>query len=86
MFTIHVIHTSHTDLGYTDTQEKMAAHHVGFIREALALIEQCPGFHWTCESFLCVERFLAEAVPAEREALAKAVQSAECVCPAATST
>ena len=75
MFTIHVIHTSHTDLGYTDTQEKMAAHHVGFIREALALIEQCPGFHWTCESFLCVERFLAEAAPAERETLAKAVQS-----------
>lgn len=31
--TIYVIHHSHTDVGYTDTQEKMKAHHVGFIRE-----------------------------------------------------
>ena len=42
--TVYVIHHSHTDVGYTDTQEKMRAHHVGFIREVLSLIEREPRF------------------------------------------
>ena len=57
-FTLYLIHSSHTDVGYTDTQEKMKAHHVAFIREALMLIEREPRFKWKCESFWCVEQYL----------------------------
>lgn len=59
--TIYVIHHSHTDIGYTDTQEKMKAHHVGFIREVIALIKKEPRFKWNCESYWCVQQFLKEA-------------------------
>lgn len=38
-FTLYLLHSSHTDVGYTDTQEKMKFHHVAFIREVLELIE-----------------------------------------------
>ena len=30
-FTLYLLHSSHTDVGYTDTQEKMKFHHVAFI-------------------------------------------------------
>ena len=36
-FTLYVIHTTHTDIGYTDTQEAVKAHHIAYIREALDL-------------------------------------------------
>lgn len=75
MFTIHVIHTSHTDLGYTDTQEKMAAHHVGFIREALELCDRDPDFRWSIESYLCMDRFLREADEGEKEKLLAMIRS-----------
>ena len=64
-FTLYLIHSSHTDAGYTDTQEKMKAHHVAFIREALAIIRREPRFKWNCESYWCVEQFLKEASPEE---------------------
>lgn len=73
--TVYVIHHSHTDVGYTDTQEKMKAHHVGFIREVLALIQKEPRFKWNCESFWCVEQFLKEATPEEKELFVRFVRS-----------
>ena len=45
-FTLYLLHSSHTDVGYTDTQEKMKFHHVAFIREVLELIEHEPRFKW----------------------------------------
>lgn len=56
-FTLYLLHSSHTDVGYTDTQEKMKFHHVAFIREVLELIEHEPRFKWNCESYWCVEQF-----------------------------
>jgi hypothetical protein len=73
-FTLYILHSSHTDVGYTDTQEKMKNHHIGFIRQALALTRKDPGFKWNCESYWCVEQFLAVATPQEKEAFVAAVQ------------
>lgn len=74
-FTLYLLHSSHTDVGYTDTQEKMKAHHIAFIREALELIRQEPRFKWNCESYWCVEQFLKEASPEETQAFVQAVHS-----------
>ena len=74
-FTLYVLHTSHTDVGYTDTQEKMKAHHIAFIREALELIQKQPRFKWNCESYWCVEQFLKEADANETAAFVQAVRS-----------
>lgn len=75
MFTLYVLHGSHTDLGYTDTQEKMKAHHVSFIREALELTKRYPGFVWNCETYLGVENFLEQATEEEKKAFVQAVQA-----------
>ncbi|MDU5142398.1 MAG: glycoside hydrolase [Paenibacillus dendritiformis] len=82
-WTICAIHHSHTDIGYTDRQEKIEQYHVDFIRQALRIIAQAKdgsrpeydGFRWTCETFWAVERFLESAAPEEREQFAEAVRS-----------
>lgn len=72
-FVIYLLHSSHTDVGYTDTQEKMKAHHIAFIREVLEIIEEDADFKWNCESYWCVEQFLKVASEEEKKAFVKAV-------------
>lgn len=72
-FTIYLLHSSHTDVGYTDTQEKMKAHHIAFIREVLEIIKEEPDFKWNCESYWCVEQFLKAASKEEKDAFVQAV-------------
>ncbi len=72
-FVLYVLHSSHTDVGYTDTQEKMKAHHIAFIREVLEMVEEDAAFKWNCESYWCVEQFLKTADEAEKAAFVKAV-------------
>lgn len=74
-FTLYLLHSSHTDVGYTDTQEKMKAHHIAFIVEALELIKKEPRFKWNCESYWCVEQFLKEATPRQQKDFVAAVHS-----------
>ena len=74
-FTIYLLHLSHTDVGYTDTQEKMKAHHVAFIREVLQLIKKNPQFIWNCESYWCVQQFLKVASEQEKADFIAAVNS-----------
>ena len=38
-WTIYVIHHSHTDIGYTERQERIEQYHVDFIRQALDITE-----------------------------------------------
>lgn len=73
-FVMYLLHSSHTDVGYTDTQEKMKAHHIAFIREVLQIIKEDPAFKWNCESYWCVEQFLKDASTGEKEQFVKAVQ------------
>ncbi len=79
-WTIFVIHHSHTDIGYTERQERIEQYHVDFIRQALRISKAAYGehpewssFRWTCETFWAVEQFLKEASPEEKEAFQQAV-------------
>ncbi|WP_068618221.1 glycoside hydrolase family 38 N-terminal domain-containing protein [Paenibacillus tuaregi] len=80
-WTIYVIHHSHTDIGYTERQERIEQYHVDFIRQALKICNtahtqehpEWKSFRWTCETFWAVEQFLKEASPDEQEAFQQAV-------------
>ncbi|MFS0614447.1 glycosyl hydrolase [Lederbergia ruris] len=63
---LYLIHHSHTDIGYTDRQEKIERYHVDFIKQAIDILEGAEngknnykGFKWTCENFWQVENFLS---------------------------
>lgn len=66
---MYVIHHSHTDIGYTERQEKIEWHHIEYIKEVIDILndayknnkKEWQGFKWNCESFWCVEKFLNEA-------------------------
>ncbi|MHC4470952.1 MAG: glycoside hydrolase family 38 N-terminal domain-containing protein [Planctomycetota bacterium] len=83
--TLYVLHHSHTDIGYTERQDRITRWHVDFVRQALRAIEQTAprrdehfsGFRWVCETFWGVERFLERASEAEREAFAGAVRDGD---------
>lgn len=82
---IFVIHHSHTDIGYTERQERIEQYHVDFIRQAVAISKEIrsgkrdewKGFKWTCETFWAVERFLNEAADEEKDAFAEAVRQGD---------
>ena len=67
--TLYVIHHSHTDIGYTDLQERVVQVQVDYIRSALRILGQArnASFRWNCETWFCAEQFLKEAAPAEAE-------------------
>ena len=67
--TLYVIHHSHTDIGYTDLQERVVQVQVDYIRSALRILGQArnAAFRWNCETWFCAEQFLKEAAPAETE-------------------
>lgn len=79
---IFVIQHSHTDVGYTERQEKIQQYHVGFIRQALAIVRDIEngtrpdwkGYKWVCETFWPVESFLNKATEQEKTAFMHAVQ------------
>lgn len=68
-WTVYVLHHSHTDIGYTERQERIRRWQIDFIRQAVeageALGER--GFRWICETFWPVEAFLETADERERE-------------------
>lgn len=83
-FTLCLIHHSHTDIGYTDYQEKIELHHVHFIKEAVDILRAAHndrpewlGFKWNCESFWCVERFLELADESYKADFIRFVKSGE---------
>lgn len=69
--TVYVIHHSHTDIGYTDLQERVIDTQTDYIRTALALMRDPKNadFRWNCETLFCVEAFWKDAAPVEREEL-----------------
>jgi alpha-mannosidase len=77
---IHLIHHSHTDLGFTDLASTAMALHEGYIGQAVALADATSDypdtsrFRWTCESALMVQRFLGNATPQQKARFDKAVQ------------
>lgn len=67
--TMYVVHHSHTDIGYTDLQERVIYAQVDYIKEALRLMRkpENKAFRWNCETYFCVEEFLKQADKAERD-------------------
>lgn len=59
---VYLIHHSHTDIGYTERQEKIMRYHYDFIRQAIAILDEessskAGTFFWQCENYWQVENF-----------------------------
>ena len=69
--TVYVVHHSHTDIGYTDLQERVIQGQVNYIRTVLDIMSrpENDGFRWNCETWFCVEEFLKTAGPEEKNRL-----------------
>lgn len=79
---IYLIHHSHTDIGYTDYQEKLEMYHVDYMRQVLSILQRidagemqdCSGFRWQCENYWQVENFYLYADEAEKRVFEKYVK------------
>ncbi|MCB2200241.1 glycoside hydrolase [bacterium] len=81
---LYVIHHSHTDIGYTETQKRIERWQIDYIRQALAILDRAKqdkpewkGFRWQCEIFWVVERFLAGATDSEKARFEQAVREGD---------
>ncbi|MDO5399997.1 MAG: hypothetical protein Q4F17_03330 [Eubacteriales bacterium] len=68
---VYIVHHSHTDVGYTDLQEQVIYNQVNNIRTAVGLLSGrlpggAAGLKWNCETWFCVEQFLASASEQEK--------------------
>ncbi len=68
--TVYVIHHSHTDIGYTDLQERVIDTQSDYIRTVLRMMSDPANaaFRWNCETLFCVEEFFKEASEEEKRA------------------
>ncbi|MFD2115240.1 glycoside hydrolase [Paenibacillus yanchengensis] len=81
-WTIYAIQHSHTDVGYTERQEKIKQYHVDFIRQAVQIYREIRsgnkpewvGYKWVCETYWPIEAFLSKATEEEKQDFAEAVQ------------
>lgn len=73
--TVYVIHHSHTDIGYTDLQERVIDTQVDYIGTVLELMEkpENAGFRWNCETLFCVEEFFKSASQGQKAAFCRLV-------------
>jgi hypothetical protein len=71
-YKIYVVHHSHTDLGYTDLQERVLFNQVNYIKTACK--ETNENFKWNCETYYCVENFLNEATEEEKQSFFLAIK------------
>ena len=67
----YLIHHAHTDIGYTDRQEKIGWNHVKYLESVVDILREAEsgktewkGFCWNVETFWMLERFLQRAKPA----------------------
>ncbi len=66
---VYLIHHSHTDIGYTERQDKIISYHCDFIKQAVDILndihendkEEYKGFVWQCENYWQVKNFYAHA-------------------------
>ena len=84
-WTIYLIHHSHTDIGYTERQEKLMNYHRDFILQAIRILNDihsgklpgCEGFKWQCENQWQIENFYAYATAEQKQEFEKYVRSGE---------
>ncbi len=66
---IHVIPSTHTDIGYTDLQERVIALHNRNTDLAIALVNQFPLYHWNLESSWAAQMWLRDRAADQHPAL-----------------
>ena len=73
--TVYVVHHSHTDIGYTDLQERVIDTQVDYIRTAVRMMNDPANadFRWNCETLFCVEEFFKAASDEEKQAFVRLV-------------
>lgn len=84
-WTVYLIHHSHTDIGYTERQDKIARYHSDFICQAIDILDEShgkgnrgtQGFIWQCENFWQVRNFYRNAPESYREKFENYVRSGE---------
>lgn len=66
---VYVVHHSHTDIGYTDLQERVIHCQADYIRTVVKMMQEKKNgnFRWNCETYFCVEKFLEIATEEEKE-------------------
>ncbi|QNK59563.1 glycoside hydrolase [Paenibacillus sp. PAMC21692] len=74
-WTLCLIHHTHTDIGYTDRQEKIERYHDQYINQVVRLQREKTGFKWVCETFWAVEQYLGRAGKEQIEAFEAAVRA-----------
>lgn len=82
---VYLIHHSHTDIGYTERQDKIINYHCDFIKQAIDILndihenhrEEYQGFVWQCENYWQVKNFYAHAPEAYLRDFEKYVHSGE---------
>ena len=82
-WTVHLILHTHTDVGYTDSQQKIGRFHAEFLDQAISLGRRAvsgnepalQGFRWTNECFWSVEQWLARNPPERLPELLAAIRS-----------
>jgi hypothetical protein len=55
---VFIVPTVHTDIGYTDLQERVMARHADNTMQALTMIDRHPSFNWDFETFWQLDCFL----------------------------
>ena len=82
---VYVIHHSHTDIGYTERQDKIIRYHCDFIKQAVDILndlhrnnrQEYQGFVWQCKNYWQVKNFYAHASREYIEDFEKYVRSGE---------
>ena len=82
---IFLIHHSHTDIGYTERQDKIIRYHCDFIKQAIDILDDIhkngnkdyEGFVWQCENYWQVKTFYEQADEAYISAFEKYVKRGE---------
>ena len=65
-----LIHHAHTDVGYTNRQEKIAWNHAKYLESVVDILRAAEkdgkwdGFRWNVETFWMIEQFLERSTPA----------------------
>ncbi len=80
---LYLLHHSHTDIGYTERQEKLKRYHVDFIQQAIDILKEIEdgkrpeweGFRWMCENYWQVENFLTNSSPENIASFERYVQA-----------
>jgi len=78
---IFLMQQTHTDIGYTERQEKITTYHVDFLKQAIEISEsisrgekQFEGFVWNNETFWIIDRFIESTDANWHHRLIEAVQ------------